>query len=644
MQKTRKHLELLSPAKNADFGIEAINHGADAVYIGGPAFGARAKAPNTVQDIARLVQHAHKFHAEVFVALNTIFHDNELEGVRQLVHQLYDSGVDALIVQDMGLLELDLPPIQLHASTQTDIRTVEKAQFLDQVGFSQIVLARELDIATVKKIADATTANLEYFIHGALCVAFSGQCFISHAHTGRSANRGECSQECRLPYTLEDQKGRILGKDKHYLSMKDNDQSANLRALIAAGVSSFKIEGRYKDLPYVKNATAHYRQLLDEILEEMPEYAKSSAGHASYTFTPQPEKTFNRSATDYFANGRQADIGAFDTPKFSGEELGKVRKVGKDFIDVATEITLHNGDGVCFFDVHKELVGLRVNTVQALDHYTQRLFPNEMPADIRNNTQLYRNRDHAFMRLLEKDSSTRKIALDVVLYETAGGFALTLTDEQGFSATAQCTADKQPANDTEKAEASLRENLAKLGNTDFVARDIGLELTQSWFLPASVVNQLRRDAVEELIAIRTLGYDRPPLRAATEPPAIYPEDTLSYLANVYNQKARDFYHKHGVKLIASAYESNETLDEVPVMITKHCLRFSHGLCPKEAKGVIGVQGTVTAESMTLISGNDRYTLKFDCKPCEMHVMGKVRKNILQMAPPQPIAFFDKRPA
>jgi 23S rRNA 5-hydroxycytidine C2501 synthase len=644
MQKTRKHLELLAPAKNADFGIEAINHGADAVYIGGPAFGARAKAPNTVADIARLVQHAHKFHAEVFVALNTIFHDNELEGVRQLVHQLYDSGVDALIVQDMGLLELDLPPIQLHASTQTDIRTVQKAQFLDQVGFSQIVLARELDIATVKKIADATTANLEYFIHGALCVAFSGQCFISHAHTGRSANRGECSQECRLPYTLEDQKGRILGKDKHYLSMKDNDQSANLRALIAAGVSSFKIEGRYKDLPYVKNATAHYRLLLDEILQEMPDYAKSSAGQASYTFTPQPEKTFNRSATDYFANGRQADIGAFDTPKFSGEELGKVRKVGKDFIDVATDTPLHNGDGVCFFDVHKELVGLRVNTVQALDTHTQRLFPNEMPADIRNNTQLYRNRDHAFMRLLEKDSAARKIALDVVLYETGDGFALTLTDEQGFSATTQCVAEKQTANDAEKAAVSLRENLAKLGNTDFMARDISLELTQLWFLPASVVNQLRRDAVQELIAIRTLGYDRPPLRAAVEPPATYPQESLSYLANVYNQKARAFYHKHGVKLIDSAYEANETLEEVPVMITKHCLRFSHGLCPKEAKGVIGVQGTVTAEPMTLISGNDRYTLKFDCKPCEMHVMGKVRKNILQMAPPQPIAFFDKRPA
>lgn len=644
MQKTRKHLELLAPAKNADFGIEAINHGADAVYIGGPAFGARAKAPNTVQDIARLVQHAHRFHAEVFVALNTIFHDNELEGVRQLVHQLYDAGVDALIVQDMGLLAMDLPPIQLHASTQTDIRTVEKAQFLDQVGFSQLVLARELDIATVKKIADATTANLEYFIHGALCVAFSGQCFISHAHTGRSANRGECSQECRLPYTLEDQKGRIIGKDKHYLSMKDNDQSANLRALIAAGVSSFKIEGRYKDLPYVKNATAHYRQLLDEILEEMPEYSKSSAGHATYTFTPQPEKTFNRSATDYFANGRQADIGAFDTPKFAGEALGQVRKVGKDFIDVATDVVLHNGDGICFFDVHKELVGLRVNTAQALDKYTQRLFPNEMPADIRNNTQLYRNRDHAFMRLLEKDSASRKIAVDAVLYETRDGFALTLTDEQGFSATAQCDAEKQAANDTQKAEASLKENLAKLGNTDFVARETSLELSQLWFIPASVVNQLRRDAVEQLLAIRTLGYERPALRPAVAPPAIYPEDSLSYLANVYNQKSRDFYHQHGVKLIDSAYEANETLDEVPVMITKHCLRFSHGLCPKEAKGVIGVQGTVTAEPMTLISGNDRYTLKFDCKPCEMHVMGKVRKNILTLPPPQPVVFFDKRPA
>lgn len=637
MLKTRRHLELLAPAKNADFGIEAINHGADAVYIGGPAFGARAKAPNTLEDIVRLVKHAHRYHAEVFVALNTIFHDNELEGARKLVHQLYEAEVDALIVQDMGLLQMNLPPIQLHASTQTDIRTVEKAVFLDQVGFTQMVLARELDLPTIQKIAAATECNLEFFVHGALCVAFSGQCFISHAHTGRSANRGECSQECRLPFTLEDSKGRIIGKDKHFLSMKDNDQSANLRALVGAGVSSFKIEGRYKDLPYVKNATAHYRQLLDEILHESPELAKSSSGVSTYTFSPQPEKTFNRSATDYFVNGRQADIGAFDTPKFSGETLGLVSKVGKDFFEVASDVQLHNGDGVCFFDVHKELVGLRINTVDG-----KKLFPNEMPADIRNNMQVYRNRDHAFMRLLEKDSAHRNIQLQMIFAETSDGFTLSVTDDMGFSATINCVAEKQAADNIAKAEASLRENLSKLGNTNFMANEIYLQTTQAWFVPASVVNNLRREAIAQLEQVRQNGYQRPQPKAAAVPPAIFPEDTLSYLANVYNQKARHFYEKHGVNLIASAYEANKELGEVPLMITKHCLRFSHGMCPKEAKGVIGVQGTVTAEPMTLINGNDKFTLKFDCKPCEMHVMGSIRKPVIKMGPPQTMMFHAKK--
>ena len=636
MKISRRHLELLAPAKNVDFGIEAINHGADAVYIGGPAYGARAKAPNTVEDITRLVKHAHRFNAEVFVTLNTIFHDNELEGARDIVYQLYDAGVDALIVQDMGLMEMDLPPIQLHASTQTDIRTVEKAKFLDQVGFSQIVLARELDLKTIQQIADATTCNLEFFVHGALCVAFSGQCFISHAHTGRSANRGECSQECRLPYRLEDSQGRVIGNDKHYLSMKDNDQSANLRALIGAGISSFKIEGRYKDLPYVKNATAHYRQLLDEILLDMPEYAKTSSGIATFSFTPQPEKTFNRSATDYFVNGRQDDIGAFDTPKFSGEEVGKVTKVAKDSFEVDSQIALHNGDGLCFFDVHKELVGMRINTVEG-----KRLTPNEMPEDMRRGMTLYRNRDHAFMRLLEKDSATRKIPVEMHFYETSDGFALSVTDSDGLSATALCQVEKQSAQQAEKAEASLRENLAKLGSTDFVVNAIALDLSQAWFVPASSINALRRDAIEQLTEVRIASYQRPEKRIPATPPAIYPEDTLSYLANVYNKKARAFYEKHGVKMIAAAYEANQELDEVPLMITKHCLRFSHGMCPKEAKGVIGVQGTVTAEPMTLINGNDRFTLKFDCKPCEMHVMGKIRKPVLQMPPPQPLQFIPR---
>ena len=636
MKISRRHLELLSPAKNADFGIEAINHGADAVYIGGPAYGARAKAPNSIEDIARLVRYAHRFNAEVFVTLNTIFHDNELEGAREIVYQLYDSGVDALIVQDMGLMEMDLPPIQLHASTQTDIRTVEKARFLDQVGFSQIVLARELDLKTIQEIADATTCNLEFFVHGALCVAFSGQCFISHAHTGRSANRGECSQECRLPYRLEDAQGRVIGNDKHYLSMKDNDQSANLRALISAGISSFKIEGRYKDLPYVKNATAHYRQLLDDILLDMPEYAKTSSGITTFSFTPQPEKTFNRSATDYFVNGRQADIGAFDTPKFSGEEVGKVTKVAKDSFEIDSQIELHNGDGLCFFDVHKELVGMRINTVEG-----RRLTPNEMPEDMRRGMTLYRNRDHAFMRLLEKDSAIRKIPVDMHLHETLDGFALTVTDSEGRSATAFCKLEKQPAQQAEKAKASLRENLAKLGSTYFLVNAISLDLSEAWFVTASTINGLRRDAVEQLVQVRIASYQRPEKRQPVNPPAVYFEDTLSYLANVYNKKAHAFYEKHGVKMIAAAYEANQELDEVPLMITKHCLRFSHGMCPKEAKGVIGVQGTVTAEPMTLINGSDRFTLKFDCKPCEMHVMGKIRKPVLQMPPPQPLQFFPR---
>lgn len=638
MQTNPRHLELLAPARNADIGIEAVNHGADAVYIGGPAFGARAKAQNSVADIARLAAHAHRYHARVFVAFNTIFHDNELEAARDFAWKFYEAGADALIVQDMGLLEMDLPPIQLHASTQTDIRTVEKAVFLDRVGFSQIVLAREMDLATLRKVAEATTCNLEYFVHGALCVAFSGQCYISHAHSGRSANRGECAQECRLPYTLEDTQGRILAKDKHLLSMKDNDQSANLRALIEAGVSSFKIEGRYKDMAYVKNATAHYRQLLDGLLDEMPQYARSSSGLCTYSFTPQPEKTFNRSTTEYFIHGRGEDVGAFDTPKFAGEEIGKVTRVGQDHFEVDTELELHNGDGVCFFDVHKELVGLRINTVQGT-----RLYPNEMPADLRRNTTVYRNRDHAFMRQLEKPSAERRIPVALTFKETNDGFALSVIDVDGFTAEVQCIADKLPAQNTEKAEAALRENLGKLGGTDFSVKEITLDIGQPWFVPASAVNALRRDAIMRLQQVRTEGYRRPEPGTPTQPPAIYPEDTLSYLANIYNSKARAFYEKHGVQAIASAYEANEELGEVPVMITKHCLRYSFAMCPKEAKGVIGVQGTITAEPMTLVNGKDRITLKFDCKRCEMHVMGKIRKPVLQMAQPQPIQFHARQP-
>jgi len=628
-------LELLAPAKNAEYGIEAIHHGADAVYIGGPAFGARSNAGNTVADIERLAQAAHAYHARVFVTVNTLLKDEELEPAGKLIWQLYEAGADAVIIQDMGLLELDLPPIQLHASTQTDIRTVEKARFLDQVGFSQIVLARELNLMQIQRIAAATACNLEFFIHGALCVAYSGQCYISHAHTGRSANRGECSQACRLPYDLVDADGKRLAQDKHLLSMKDNDQSANLLALAEAGITSFKIEGRLKDLSYVKNITAHYRILLDGILEAHPErYRRASAGRCRYTFTPQPEKTFNRGATDYFVQARKADIGAFDTPAFSGEALGRVSQLGPGWFEVDSEAELHNGDGLSYFDPEQELAGLRLNSVEprggtgksrarnGAKTCTWRCYPKAMPTDLTVGTTLYRNRDQRFERLLEQKSAERRIDVHLSFAETPEGFALRLTDETGISAAARIALAKEPAQDAERALATLRDNLGKLGNTRYRAKAIDLALSlppgQAWFLPASTVNGLRRDAVSALDAARAAACLRPERKAPAANPPPYPESALSYLGNVYNQKAHAFYARHGVAVIAAAYEANQEAGEVSLMITKHCLRHSFNLCPKEVKGI-------RPDPMTLINGKEKLTLTFDCKKCEMHVVGKMKK-------------------
>jgi collagenase-like PrtC family protease len=601
MQPAAEFLELLAPAKNLAFGMAAIDHGADAVYIGGPAF-------------AALSAYAHRYSAKVLVALNTILKDEELEPARRLVWQLYEAGADALIVQDMGLLELDLPPIQLHASTQTDNRTLARVRFLEQVGFSQIVLARELALNEIRTIAAGTTATLEFFVHGALCVAFSGQCYISHAHTGRSANRGDCSQACRLPYTLADQDGRIVAHDRHLLSMKDNDQSANLRALADAGIRSFKIEGRLKDLSYVKNITAHYRQLLDGIIADGIDYRRSSAGLSTYTFMPRPEKTFNRGATDYFVNGRQADIGAFESPGFSGEPVGTVIAVADAHFEVECAVTLHNGDGFSYFDDHHELAGLRINRAEG-----RRLYPANMPDDLSVGTALYRNRDQEFERLLEKKSAERRVRVDMQFETTTDGFALRLVDEDGIAATATVATAKEPAINAEPALNNIRQQLGKLGNTIFAAGEIRLDLSAAWFIPASTLNGLRRSAVEQLEAARQVAWQRPPRPAAVEPPVPYPEGDLSYLANVYNSKARAFYARHGVGQIEDAYEANHEAGEVSLMITKHCLRYSFSLCPKEVKGI-------RPDPMTLINGKDRLTLRFDCKACEMHVVGKLRKH------------------
>jgi 23S rRNA 5-hydroxycytidine C2501 synthase len=654
MSLPRHHLELLSPARNLEIGREAVLHGADAVYIGGPGFGARTKADNSVADIAELVRFAHRYGTRIFVTVNTILHDAELESARRLIHQLYDAGVDALIVQDMGILELDIPPIQLHASTQCDIRTVDKAAFLGEVGFSQMVLAREVDLPMIKDMRAAVNPDvtLEFFIHGALCVAFSGNCYISEAHTGRSANRGSCSQECRLPYTLKDNAGRVIAFDQHLLSMKDNDQSANLRALVDAGIRSFKVEGRYKDMSYVKNVTAHYRQLFDGLLNDRPELARASQGRCTYTFTPDSDKSFNRSHTDYFVNGRKDDIGAFEGAGHAGALLGKVTRVTDAWFELDTPANLANGDGLSY--LHKrEVRGMQANT--AVKHgAVWRIAPNTPVKEILGlavGTEISRNRDHSWEQVLAKKSAERRIALTMQFSETADGFAVHVIDESYMHATATLVYPKENADNAERAARTVRDNLSKLGATHFSVNSIDLAWTQPWFIPASALNALRRDAIEQLEAARLAAWQRPQRATARTPDAQYPETSLSYLANVYNQAARDFYAKHGVSLIDKAYEAHEEAGEVPLMVTKHCLRWSFNLCPKQAKGVQGVQGQVRAEPMTLVSGKDVLTLKFDCKPCEMHVVGAMRQTILQSRPPstvpipvQPVVFYAKRPA
>ncbi len=653
-------LELLAPARDADIGIEAVNHGADAVYIGGPGFGARASAGNSVQDIERLACHAHRFGAKVFITLNTILRDDELEPARRMAWDVYNAGADVLIVQDMGLLEIDLPPIQLHASTQTDIRTPGKARFLQDAGFSQIVLARELTLEQIREVhaaLDMERCKLEFFIHGALCVAYSGQCFISHAHTGRSANRGDCSQACRLPYHVQDAQGRFIAHDKHVLSMKDNNQSANLAALVDAGVRSFKIEGRYKDMGYVKNITAHYRKLFDELIESREgsaqPLARASSGHTTFTFTPDPNQNFNREFTDYFVNGRQDDIGAFDSPKNAGQPIGFVTRVGPDWVDLALDrpdTVLHNGDGLCYFDLQKDLVGVAINRAEKLAS-GWRIFPKDPVAglkDLRRGTVINRNRDMSWVRVLDKKSSDRRIAVWARFAETADGFSLSLTDEDGHAATASAVHPRQPSQDAARGEAALREHLGRFGNTVFEPIEIALELSQPWFVPASLVNQLRRDAVAALEQARGRAYVRPARSRPVEPPVPYPEDTLTYLANVFNHKARDFYARHGVKVIAPAYESHEEEGEVSLMITKHCVRWSMSLCPKQAKGVIGVKGTIKAEPLQLVNGKEKLTLRFDCKPCEMHVVGRMKASVKHQRARElaeaPLKFYRTRPA
>jgi len=602
-----RNIELLAPARNAETGIEAIRHGADAVYIGAPQFSARAAAGNSLEDITRLVEFAHQFDARVYVALNTILTDEQLPDAEALIHSLYKIGVDAIIVQDMGILSLNLPPIAIHASTQTDNRTVEKVKFMEECGFSQVVLARELTLPLIKEIASNTKVPLEVFVHGALCVSYSGQCYVSQAYTNRSANRGECAQFCRLPYRLEDANGKVIATNQHLLSLKDMNRSESLEQLLDAGVTSLKIEGRLKDISYVKNITAYYRQKLDQIFKRRPEYRAASSGKCSFNFTPIPEKSFNRGFTDYYIdkkNKQQESIANFTTPKSQGEFVGFVKAIGRNYFTVSGIVPLNNGDGLCFINDKSDLVGFRVNRVEE-----NRLFPAEMPT-LKAKTRLYRNFDQEFERQLSKPTAERKINIAVELSEIPFGFALTMTDDKKRSVSVTFPYEKQPAQSPQRENISRQ--LSKLGNTIFTADKVEIKTRGEWFVPASQLAEWRRIVVERLVNVRSIAF-RQPISRIKETDHPFVEKKLTYLANVANKNAERFYLRHQVTEVAPAFELNP-LKDVPLMFMKHCVKYSLGFCPVHQKGNGEFQ-----EPLYLVTKNTRLRLEFDCKKCEMRV-------------------------
>lgn len=606
MQTKPRPIELLSPAKDLTCGIEAINHGADAVYIGAPKFGARAAAGNSLEDIRELCEYAHLYGARIYVTLNTILKEEELEEAERMIWDLWRAGTDALIVQDMGITRLDLPPIPLHASTQTDNRTPEKVRFLEAAGFTQVVLARELSLNEIRRIAEVTTVPLEVFVHGALCVSYSGQCYLSAALSGRSANRGECAQYCRLPYTMVDAAGTEIVTRKHLLSLKDMNRSDQLEALLDAGVSSLKIEGRLKDVDYVKNVTAYYRKKLDAVLSRRPEYRRASAGRSTYTFEPAAEKSFNRGFTPFFLEGRTADITAFDTPKSLGEPVGTVKEIKGNSFTVAGLKQLNNGDGLVFFNKKGELEGFRVNRVEA-----NRVFPLDMP-QLAPKTPLYRNFDQAFDKLLAKPSAERKLSVKVEFLDNPFGFTLSMEDETGARIMLTEPFAKEPAR--REQQDNIRTQLSRFGNTPFEASEVVVGLSENWFVPSSLLADMRRRGVEKLLEAHRARYPREiAKRVQSSGPAPFPERNLTYLGNVANGKARSFYRDHGVEQIEPAFELSPRKD-VPLMFARHCLRYSMGWCPTYQKNKSPYK-----EPYYLLYKDTRLRLQFDCKHCRMLV-------------------------
>ena len=611
--KEGRSLELLSPAKNLECGMEAIRHGADAVYIGAGRFGARQAAGNSVDDIARLAAFAHFYGAKVYVTVNTILKDSELADAEKLIWQLYEAGADALLVQDMAVLRMKLPPIALHASTQCDVRSADKVRFLADCGFTRVVLARELSLKEIAAIHETCPdVELECFVHGALCVSYSGQCYASQYCFGRSANRGECAQFCRLKFDLLDADDNIVIKGKHLLSLRDMNRMDYLEELADAGVCSFKIEGRLKDVQYVKNVTAAYSQAIEKLLKRRADLYRASAGHSVPAFTPDVSRSFNRGFTDYFLHGRTTDIYSFGTPKSIGEKMGAVKEVGRGWLTVAGFKAFHNGDGLCFMNREGELEGYRVNRVE-----NSRIFlfleGGDMP-QVKPGIVVYRNFDLEFEKTLSKESAVRKINVDILFEETPQGYRVTFTSEDGLGASVESEWKKEDARTPQ--EANIKTQLSKLGGTRFEAANIDIRLDGERFIPSSLLSDMRRNVAEKLEAMRMESYLRPVPGTAKDPSASYPVSALTYLGNVMNAQARTFYADHGVRKIDDAFEKVQP-EQATVMFCRHCIRYALGLCPKHGKSPNAPQ---VNEPLSLRSADGRrFTLKFDCAHCIMEI-------------------------
>lgn len=602
----QRKIELLAPAKDLETGIAAINYGADAVYIGGPRFGARQAASNSLSAIEQLVRHAHLFGAKVYVTINTLLFDNELLEAEKLANDLWSIGVDALIVQDMAFAEMNLK-IPLHASTQTNNMTPEKVCFFEQIGFDRVVLGRELSLGQVENIHKETAVELEYFVHGALCVGQSGQCYMSHVVGGRSANRGACAQPCRLPWSLYDTKGNLLIENKHLLSLKDMNHSVYLEQLIDAGVSSLKIEGRLKDIAYVKNITAYYRAKLDSIFERRSDLLKASYGTGNPAFEPNPEKTFSRGFSNYFLFGKQNKIDNPHTPKSMGEHLGKVIEIRSNTFSIQTEKMIHNGDGLCFLDKKMQLQGMNVNGVNE-----KQITPNRIDG-IFVGADLYRNYDHEWNKKVEHSKGERKIAIKLVLSANSKGYALEATAEQGVSEKVSMSVEKIKADNLEKSRETIRKKALQWGDTPFRVSMFETNFDTDYFIPTSVIGTLKQQLATKLkeTIIQTENTSRKANKVERNKYP-YPEKTLDFRGNVTNRKAREFYQNHGVTEIENGLELEIPNRNITVMTTKFCLRFAHGLCPKQTQQ--------KAEPLLIRNGKNTFQLTFDCARCQVNIL------------------------